>query len=660
MVKLKAASKPLDKIPQTKEEKILKISVADEIQDSYLQYCLASNYRSIPNCVDGLLPVWRRMIWTCHTEGFYSNKPFVKVAKILGSLMGAYHPHSEAASSFENLANSWNNLVPLLNYHGHIGDATSSMASPRYLEGKLRAYSEEVLLKETEALETKPNYDGTLQEPIILNARIPQLLITGCTAISVGYASSCLSHSINEVIDATHKFIETGGKNKIRLLPDFKQGCDVLYTKEVLEQYAETGRASFKLRAKLVSKQTSKEKRTELTKYTFENIPYGTNVEKIGEQIKKAVESGRYGDLQIREIIDESDRTGDRLSVVSKRNDLEEILWASCDLECSVSANNTVIGEEGVPICLGTKEIIGVWYKARCIQVVRWGEKRIEKLKERLHIVEGYLKLLKSKTKAIKLIQDSEGYDDAKAKLIEVFGLTKKQASAILELKLRQITKLNAGEFEQEALELKNEIKQLNEYCENPSKLILQQLSEIKKEFGQKRVCKTILVNNFTKYSYEDSKSSSASARSGKKVSMWSLNLDKGIVEKGAVKGNFVATSSDKIIAIGENGLLYKLGMGHRGPIIDKPLKILWAEKESKCLESDISIGFIGVDEKGRKVGKAVKISELTKATSKGSSIGWDENHSELTVVSESKKLPLKNKGNKFVLLKEGKKRSKS
>ena len=633
---------------------LLRVNLADEMQQAYGEYALANIARTLPDYRDGLIPVQRRLLWTAYKEGIFSSGKYVKSARIVGLNMANYHPHSSSYGALVSITAPWSNIIRLFDGHGAWSTSDSNAAAERYTECKLTNYSEQVLLSDIEALHTKPNYDGTLQEPIYLNAKLPNLLVYGSTGISVGFATNCLQHNIGEVIDSTVNFITSGKKAK--LLPDFKQGCEILASSEELENYYSSGKATFRLRAKLVAKEEYTEKRTTLCKYTFENIPHGTNVEKIGEQIKKAIESGRYGDLAIKSIEDESDRSGDRISIISKRNDILELLFQASDLQNTVSANNTVLNNAGVPQTVSATELIELWHNNRKEQVTLWSELKIEKLGQRLHIVDGYIILLNSKIKAIKMIQEAESATEAKQKLIANFGLSDTQASTVLELKLKQITKLNLEEFLAEKAEILNEIALMQEYISDPNKLIIKQLEEIKKSFNVKRCCQFTLRNEVLEQATTSTTATTATtpAATPAKKRFFSLNMAKGIVEAGPSKSNFVAESTDKIVAIGENGLIYKLGCGHKGPILDKPLKILWCEKESKCLNSEMVVELMAKDQKGRDVGKAIKIADLVAATSKGTPLGLREyntgfrviNYCEIT--SSKLKSPISAKHHKF------------
>lgn len=613
---------------------LVRVNLAEEMQQAYGEYALANIARTIPDYRDGLIPVQRRLLWTAYKEGIFSSGKYVKSARIVGLNMANYHPHSSSYGALVSITAPWSNIIRLFDGHGAWSTSDSNAAAERYTECKLTDYSEQILLSDIEALHTKPNYDGTLQEPIFLNSKLPNLLVYGSTGISVGFATNCLQHNIGEVIDATINLISS--KQKAKLLPDFKQGCDILASAEELENYYSYGKATFRLRAKLVEKTEYTEKRTTLYKYTFENIPHGTNVEKIGEQIKKAIESGRYGDLAIRAIEDESDRSGDRVSIISKRDDILELLFQSCDLQNTVSANSTILNNVGIPQTVSATELIELWHNSRKEQVIMWSELKIEKLKQRLHIVDGYIILLNSKIKAIKMIQEAESAAEAKQKLIESFGLSDTQAASVLELKLKQITKLNLEEFLAEKTNILEEIDLLLGNIADPSKLIIKQLKEIKKGFNVERCCQFTLRNEVLAQpllqQLSNTESATATAVPAKKR-FFSLNMARGIVETGPSKSNFVADATDKILAIGENGKLYKFGVQHKGPILDKPLKILWCEKESKCLDSEMVVELRAKDKNGRDVGKAIKATDLVAATSKGTPLGLRDHNTDFRVI---------------------------
>lgn len=630
----------------------VEVGLTEELQNDYLRYSLANIARTIPHYHDGLTPVQRRLLWTAYTEGFASNKPFVKSAKLEGTCMASYHPHAGSYGAIVTLANTWNNQVNLLEGHGCFGSSTDGAAAARYTEIKLSPYSERVLLQETETLRTVANYDGSLQEPITLGALLPNLLVIGSTGISVGYATNCLSHNISEVIEATINFVKNGTIPK--LLPDFKQGCKIYCGEETKQQYFETGKATFRLRAILVEKKTEKVKRTELTSYTFENLPYGSNPEKIGEQLKNAAETLKYGDLQLKEVIDESDRTGDRLTVISKRDDILDLLYRASDLQTTVSANTTVLNPKNIPQTVNQHELLEMWYENRKQQVISWTENQSQKLESKLHVIEGYIKLLKSKQKAIKLIQEAESYDEATNKLQEQFGLSKEQTAAVLELKLKQITKLNLEEFEKNHKSISEENQKLLEYNHNPKILILKQLQDLAKILKLKRYCEIVSENLDTSLEISTQTTTQTATQTATQVtarkSFYYLDLNRGIISRTHTKDSFICETNDKIIAIAEDGLVYKIPNYKDFKLQDKPVKILWAEKMSKCTDDKI-ISIIGTDSKGRTVGKSIKTSDLVQSTSKGTWLGLRDGTVIKEVTKQNKKIPIKAKHHKLSVL---------
>ena len=325
---------------------IVNVNIVDEMKQAYGDYALAVIVgRAIPDLYDGLKPVQRRILTAMSWLNLKPTGRFMKSARVEGETMGKLHPQGGAYGAIVNMAQWWTNNAILVDGHGNFGSPTDGPAAARYTEAKLTEYAYSVMLGDQKTWETRPNYDGSLQEPVRLNAKIPNVLINGSDGIAVGMATRIPMHNLRGVAKAL-RFMAEGdmaAANK-QLIPDFASGCEIVKDQGLLD-YVNTGHGSIRMRAKCERSEVDHGKRAKRTAFTFTNFPLHVNTEQVGEQIKDALAKDKI--TTVADVRDETDRSGIRLVVILKASanpDLaEKELYKWTSLDTKFSANNTVI-----------------------------------------------------------------------------------------------------------------------------------------------------------------------------------------------------------------------------------------------------------------------------------------------------------------------------
>ena len=476
--------------------KIKNRGIEAEMQDSYLSYAMSVIIgRALPDARDGLKPVHRRILYAMLDMGMRHNTPFKKSARIVGEVLGKYHPHGDTAvyDAMVRMAQDFSIRYPLVDGHGNFGSIDGdSPAAMRYTEARLSEFAEEILADlDKETVEFIDNFDGTLQEPSILPAKIPNLLINGSSGIAVGMATNVPPHNLGEVIDGVIAYIDDKDISIMDLLkhikgPDFPTGGRIMGMRGIVDAY-NTGRGIIKVRGRMHIEQTKKGKQ----QIIVSEIPYQVNKTTLIEKIVETVKDKRIEGIS--DLRDESDKSGMRIVVEVKReadpNIVVNQLFKHSQLESTFGVIMIAL-VNGVPRTLNLKEVISEFVKHRYDVVVKRAKYELKKAEERAHILEGLLIALDNLDAVIKLIRGSKDVPTAKAGLIKNFKLTEAQAQAILEMRLQRLTALEREKIKAEHKELVEKIKHLRELLGNDMLIygvIKDELKEIRKKYNDER-----------------------------------------------------------------------------------------------------------------------------------------------------------------------------
>lgn len=489
---------------------VVDICIDDSIKESYLDYSMSVIVgRALPDAKDGLKPVHRRILYAMHELGVTSRAAYKKSARIVGDVIGKYHPHGDTAvyDALVRMAQDFSMRLELVDGQGNFGSIDGdNAAAMRYTEARMTQASEEILKDiEKDTVDFVANYDDTLKEPDILPSRIPNLLVNGSSGIAVGMATSIPPHRIDEIIDALvymidHKECELEDLITFVKGPDFPTGGIIFGKHGIMEAYR-TGRGRIKVRAK-VHIETSKNKDV----IVIDEVPYQVNkarlVEQISELAKEKVIEG------ISEVRDESDREGIRVVIELKKDAMSEIvlnyLYKSTAMETTFGIILLAINNKEPKIFTLT-ELLRLFISHRKTIVIRRVIFELEKAKARAHILEGLKIALDHIDEVIKLIRRSKDSEEAKYALIQAFGLSELQSKAILEMRLQRLTGLERDKIEQEYAELLAQIEYLNSVLRSEEKLneiIKAELIEVKEKFSSPR--RTEIEDDYDAIDIED------------------------------------------------------------------------------------------------------------------------------------------------------------
>jgi DNA gyrase subunit A len=591
-------------------------NLASQMKDDYLSYSMAVLLgRAIPDLYDGLKPVQRRVLQTMLEEGLSPEKRYVKCARVTGLTMAYYHPHGGAYGALVNMATPWNNNVPWVDGHGNFGSSVDGPAAERYTECKLRPSATDLLLQDRETWETIENYDGSRQEAARFNTAIPSILLNGDSGIAVGFATKLAPHNLREVVEAT-KLINS--KKPAELYPDFPTGCDIVKD-EGLTDYARTGSGSIRVRAKLEITETKKQKGKAKTAITFTHLPPAVNPEKIGEQIKDALDKGKIHGIA--EVIDESDLSGDRVTIIAKANTDTELLtkqlYAYTDLDTRYSAKTLVI-DGTKPVELSPIDICKKWFDWRLDRLQAKYELDLEKTNARLHIVEGLLKAIGSLDDIIKLIRSASSRSDALIKLVDKpYKFSREQANAILDMRLAQLTKLDHTALANEKTTLLDVVLELEELIKDPKKraaYAVKLMTQLATRHGEARRSALVDPPDSLVVTVNGEKKTRVAA--APRPRFLKIDMKRGVVEqvKGP-RGALILDQKDKLITLTEDGFLKKIPANFKGALGETYSTVVLAKKESEVSERRYLAVFAFEDQL-----KAMMVSgeDLCRVTSKG------------------------------------------
>jgi len=477
-------------------EKILKINIEEEMKTAYIDYSMSVIIsRALPDVRDGLKPVHRRVLFGMQDLGVGANRAFKKSARIVGEVLGKYHPHGDSSvyDAMVRMAQNWSLRYPLIDGQGNFGSVDGdSPAAMRYTEARLQRIAEETMADiEKDTVDFRNNFDDTLQEPVVLPTRIPTLLVNGASGIAVGMATNMAPHNLSDTVNAIvayidNKDIEVSELADIIKAPDFPTGGIIYGYQGVRESY-ETGRGRIVVRARTeIEVMPSGRERVVVTE-----IPYQVNKAELIKKIADLVNEKKVEGISY--VNDESDRQGMRIVIILKKDAISNVvlnnLMKYTQLQSSFNVNNIAL-VNGKPKVLNLKQLISYFVIHRHEVVVRRTKFDLDQAEKKAHILEGLLTALDHLDEVINLIRSSKTPDDARIGLIENFGLTEVQAKAILDLRLQRLTGLERDKIKDEYADLQGQIEYFKKVLGDENlrmQIIKDELLEIKAKYGDNR-----------------------------------------------------------------------------------------------------------------------------------------------------------------------------
>jgi DNA gyrase subunit A len=476
-------------------EKIIQINIEDEMKSAYIDYSMSVIVsRALPDVRDGFKPVHRRVLYGMQDLGVFSNRPYKKSARIVGEVLGKYHPHGDSSvyDTMVRMAQPWSLRYPLVDGQGNFGSVDGdSPAAMRYTEARFKKIAEEMLNDlDKETVDFAPNFDDSLEEPTVLPSKIPNLLVNGASGIAVGMATNMAPHNLTEVIDGITAYIDNKDIEIEELIkyvkaPDFPTG-GIIYGYEGVREALLTGRGRIVMRAKAEIEEANGREQIIVTE-----IPYQVNK---ADMIKKTAELVNDKKIEgISDIRDESDRNGMRIVYEIKRDAIANVvlnkLFKFTSLQTSFSANNICL-VDGRPVMVNLKDLITHFVNFRHEVVVRRTKYELRKAEERAHILEGLIIASDNIDEVIKIIRASKSPEEARENLIVRFALSDIQSRAIVEMRLRQLTGLEQDKLRAEYEDLMKLIADLKDILANEDRrmqIIKDELLEVKEKYGDER-----------------------------------------------------------------------------------------------------------------------------------------------------------------------------
>jgi DNA gyrase subunit A len=477
-------------------DKIIQINIEEQMKTAYIDYSMSVIVgRALPDVRDGLKPVHRRVLFAMHELGITYNKPYKKSARIVGEVLGKYHPHGDSSvyDAMVRMAQPWSMRYTLVdgqgNYGSQDGDGPAAM---RYTEARQQRMAESMMEDlDKETVDFSLNFDDSLEEPTVLPTRIPQLLVNGSSGIAVGMATNMMPHNLSEVVDGCIAYIENREITIDELMkhvkaPDFPTG-GIIFGIEGIKAGMHTGRGRVILRGR-VNVETTKSGKEQIV---ITEVPYQVSrdalAEKIGSLVNNKIIEG------ITHVANESNKEGTRIVVELRRDAVAQViinqLYKYSELQTSYGINNVAL-VGGRPRTLNLKDLISEFVHFRHEVIVRRTQYELREAEKRAHILEGYLIALDHLDEVISLIRNSVNPDEAKTGLIEKFGMSEIQAKAVLELRLQRLTGMERDKIREEHAEIMKQIAHLKEILSNEGlryQIITEELQEVKKKFGDER-----------------------------------------------------------------------------------------------------------------------------------------------------------------------------
>lgn len=493
------------------KENIIPINIEDEMRGAYIDYSMSVIVsRALPDVRDGMKPVHRRVLYGMLELGVNYNKAYKKSARIVGEVLGKYHPHGDSSvyMTMVRMAQPWSLRYPLVDGQGNFGSVDGDMpAAMRYTEARLKRIAEELLTDlNKETVDFQPNFDDSLKEPSVLPAKLPNLLLNGSSGIAVGMATNMPPHNLKEVVDGIIAYIDDNdiaidGLMQYITAPDFPTGA-IIYGYQGVKSAFETGRGSIVLRAK-ASFETTKTGKEQII---IEEIPYLVNKASMIEKTAALVNEKKIEGIS--DIRDESDRDGMRIVYDLKKDAIPNVvlnnLYKYTQLQSSFGVNNVAL-VKGRPQTLNLKELIVYYVEHRHEVVVRRTEYDLKEAEKRAHILEGYLIALDNLDEVINLIRSSRDPEIARNGLMERFNLSEIQARAILDMRLQRLTGLEREKIQQEYEEIKALIEDLKDILakkERRMDIIKDELLQLKDRYGDER--RTVIEHSADDITIED------------------------------------------------------------------------------------------------------------------------------------------------------------
>jgi len=493
------------------QDRIIKVNIDEEMKSSYIDYSMSVIVsRALPDVRDGFKPVHRRVLFGMNELGNNSDKPYKKSARIVGEVMGKYHPHGDSSiyGTLVRMAQHWSMRYPLVDGQGNFGSIDGdSPAAMRYTEARLRKLSEDMLVDiNKETVDFQLNFDDTMKEPTVLPSRIPNLLVNGSSGIAVGMATNMAPHNLTEAVNAIIAYIDNTEIDIPELMhhikaPDFPTG-GIIYGYAGVKDAFETGRGRIVVRSK-VEIETDAQGRE---KIIVNEIPYQVNKVELIKSVVALVEDKKIEGIS--HINDESDREGMRIVIDIKRDANSNVvlnkLFKYTALQTSFSVNNIAL-VKGRPRMLNLKDLIHYFVEHRHEVVIRRTQFELGEAERRAHLLEGFMIILDNLDEAIQIIRDSKTPEEARNRLMERFGLSDIQSRAIVEMRLRQLTGMEQDKLRaeyDEVMKLIASLKEILETVELRMQIIKDELLEVKAKYGDER--RTQIVYSSEEFNPED------------------------------------------------------------------------------------------------------------------------------------------------------------
>jgi DNA gyrase subunit A len=495
----------------SERERIIQVNIEEEMKSAYIDYSMSVIVsRALPDVRDGLKPVHRRVLFGMSELGVMSNKAHKKSARIVGEVLGKYHPHGDSSvyEAMVRMAQEWSMRYPLVDGQGNFGSVDGdSPAAMRYTEARLKRIAEETLADiDKETVDFVPNFDDSLTEPSVLPTRIPNLLVNGASGIAVGMATNMAPHNLSEIIDATIAYIDNNEITPDELLqyikgPDFPTG-GIIYGQQGIRDALETGRGRIVVRAKTEIELTHSGRECIIVT----EIPYMVNKAEMIQKIANLINEKKLEGISY--INDESDRNGMRIVIILKKDATANVvlnhLYKYSSLQTSFSVNNIAL-VKGRPKMLSTKDLIHYFVNHRHDVVIRRTKFELDQAEKRAHILEGLIIASDNIDEVIAIIKASPNTDAARERLMERFSLSEIQSRAIVEMRLRQLTGLEQDKLRAEYKEIMDLIEHLKMVLADISlqmNIIKEELLEVREKYGDAR--RTEIIPNAEEFNPED------------------------------------------------------------------------------------------------------------------------------------------------------------
>ncbi len=492
-------------------ERVVQVNIEEEMKSAYIDYSMSVIVsRALPDVRDGLKPVHRRVLFGMSELGVLSNKSYKKSARIVGEVLGKYHPHGDSSvyEAMVRLAQDWSMRYPLVDGQGNFGSVDGdSPAAMRYTEARLRRIAEETLADlDKETVDFQSNFDDSLKEPVVLPTRIPNLLVNGASGIAVGMATNMAPHNLSEIVDAIIAFIDNNNLTTEEILkyvkgPDFPTG-GIIYGEQGIRDACETGRGRVVVRGKTEIELTHSGRECIIVT----EIPYMVNKAEMIRRIADLINEKKLEGISY--INDESDRNGMRIVIILKKDASANVvlnhLYKLSSLQTTFSVNNIAL-VKGRPRTLNTKDLINYFVKHRHEVVVRRTKYDLDQAEKRAHILEGLIIASDNIDEVIAIIKSSQNADSARERLMERFSLSEIQSRAIVEMRLRQLTGLEQDKLRseyKEVMDLIDYLKKILASVDLQMKIIKDELIEVKEKYGDKR--RTLIIPNAEEFNPED------------------------------------------------------------------------------------------------------------------------------------------------------------